>query len=204
MQRRDYVLLSLCTPFMTVWMAKWRSVNNKWKEETTIFNVCSCFCFLGCCCCCCLSYPQISVGIAKRATFPNNIICKEKIIIFHFFLFAHSANVFWNGQVTFLINEMQRGDCRLVFVCLFFFAYPRKRMFKCQVTFSYNICKKEIIVSLFLFCFCFFMGTSQLSTEMAKWIFLKNIGAKKRSSSFSFVYFIAYPADLCWDGKLTF
>ena len=111
--------------------------------------------------------PANLVGMAKLATFPNNI-CKEKIVIFHYLFFAHSANVFWNGQVTFLINEMQRGDCRLVFVCLFFFCVPRKRMFKCQVTFSYNICKKEIIVSLFLFCFCFFMGTSQLSAEMAK------------------------------------
>ena len=67
--------------------------------------------------------PANLVGMAKLATFPNNI-CKEKIVIFHYLFFAHSANVFWNGQVTFLINEMQRGDCRLVFVRLFFFAYP--------------------------------------------------------------------------------
>ena len=64
--------------------------------------------------------PANLVGMAKLATFPNNI-CKEKIVIFHYLFFAHSANVFWNGQVTFLINEMQRGDCRLVFVCLFVF-----------------------------------------------------------------------------------
>ena len=44
------LLLSLCTPFMTVWVANWRSANNKWKEEITVFSVCSYFCFLVCCC----------------------------------------------------------------------------------------------------------------------------------------------------------
>ena len=55
----------------------------------------------------------------------QTIYAKKRLSSFIFFLFAHSTNVFWNGQVTFLINEMQRGDCRLAFVCLSFWHTPQ-------------------------------------------------------------------------------
>lgn len=171
MQRRDYVLLSLCTPFMTVWRAKWRSVNNKWKEEITVFYICSYFCFLVCCCFFFRTRNSLLEWPSARRF--QTTYAKKRLSSFIFFLFAHPANVFWNGQVTLLINEMQRGDYRLVFVRLFFFAYPANVCLNGQVTFSYNICKKEIIVSYFLFWFCFLMDTSQMSAEMAKWIFTK-------------------------------
>ena len=154
MQRRDYVLLSLCTPFMTVWMAKRRSVNYKWKEETTIFYVCSCFCFLGCCCCCCcFLHPQISVGMAKRATFPNNI-CKEKIIIFHFFSFCalRKCLLEWTSNV-FNQRDAKR---RLSSFCLFvFIAYPANVRLNAKWRFHTIYAKRKLSFRSFYFVFVF-------------------------------------------------
>ena len=106
--------------------------------------------------------------------------------------------------MTFLINRCKEEIIVLFFFLVFFFAYPANVCLNGQMTFLYNICKKEIVVLYFLFCFCFFVA----HLAIVGWNGQVNLSKRKiqRRDHRLLVLstFFAYPADLCWDGKVTF
>ena len=154
MPRRDYVLLSLCPPFMTVWMAKWRSVNNKWKEETTIFNVCSCFCFLGCCCCFFFRTRKSRWNGQARDVSKQYMQRKDCHLSLSFFCALRKCLLEWTSNVFNQWDAKRRlSSCFCLF--LFFFAYPANVCLNAKWRFHTIYAKRKLSFRSFYFFFVF-------------------------------------------------